>query len=73
MFSQIKQVIKSKRIRQTKTWKNQAIFAKNETAKTRDIVELLGLSVARVRAILSEMNDVEALGINRNRTYRLKK
>ncbi len=42
-----------------------------EVAKTRDIAELLGLSVARTRAILSEMDDVEAHGTNRNRTYRL--
>jgi predicted HTH transcriptional regulator len=40
-------------------------------AKTRDIAKLLGLSVARTRVILSEMDDVEALGTNRNRTYRL--
>ncbi len=45
---------------------------KHETAKTRDIAELLGLSVARARVVLSDMNDVEALGTNRNRTYRLK-
>ena len=43
----------------------------HETAKTRDIAELLGLSVARTRVILSEMGDVEAFGTNRNRTYRL--
>ena len=42
-----------------------------EVAKTRDIAELLGLSVARTRVILSEMSDVEAFGANRNRTYRL--
>ncbi len=41
------------------------------TAKTRDIAKLLGLSVARIRVILSGMDDVEALGTNRNRTYRL--
>lgn len=44
----------------------------HETAKTRDIAELLGLSVARARVVLSDMNDVEALGTNRNRKYRLK-
>lgn len=42
-----------------------------EAAKTREIAELLGLSAARTRAILSAMDDVEALGINRNRIYRL--
>ena len=39
------------------------------TAKTRDIVRLLGLSVTRTRVILFEMDDAEALGTNRNRTY----
>lgn len=33
----------------------------NETAKTRDIADLLGLSMARTREILSVMDDVEAL------------
>ena len=42
-----------------------------DVAKTRDIAELLGLSVARTRALLSEMDDVEAYGTNRNRIYRL--
>ena len=42
-----------------------------DVAKTRDIAELLGLSVARTRVILSEMDDIEAHGTNRNRTYRL--
>ena len=32
-----------------------------ETAKTRDIADLLGLSMARTREILSVMDDVEAL------------
>ena len=40
-----------------------------DVAKTRDIAELLGLTVARTRALLSEMDDVEAHGTNRNRTY----
>ena len=32
-----------------------------ETAKNRDIADLLGLSMARTREILSVMDDVEAL------------
>lgn len=40
-----------------------------ETAKTKDIAKLPGLSVARTRIILSEMDDVEVPGTNRNRTY----
>ena len=46
---------------------------KYETAKTKDIAELLGLSLARTRVILCGMDDVEVLGSNRNRIYRLKK
>ena len=45
----------------------------NETAKTRDIAELLGLSTVRTREILSVMDDVEAMGRNRTRIYRLRK
>ncbi len=45
----------------------------NETAKTRDIAELLGLSMARTREILSIMDDVEAIGRNKTRIYRLRK
>ncbi len=45
----------------------------NETAKTRDIAELLGLSMARTREILSVMDDVEAIGRNKIRIYRLRK
>ena len=44
-----------------------------ETAKTRDIAELLGLSMARTREILSIMDDVEAIGRNKTRVYRLRK
>lgn len=46
---------------------------KHETAKTKDVAELLGLSLARTRVIHCEMNDIEVLGSNRNRIYRLKK
>ena len=45
----------------------------NETARTRDIAELLGLSMARAREILSVMDDVEAIGRNKTRIYRLRK
>jgi hypothetical protein len=34
---------------------------------------LLGLSMARVRNILSMMDDVEAIGRNKTRIYRLRK
>ena len=44
---------------------------KRKTATTSDIAELLGLSTARTRVILSEMDDIETLGTNRTRKYRL--
>ena len=59
-----------------KTYKNKEkiriYLQKHEIAKTSDIAEFLVLSVARTRAVLSEMDDVEAMGTNRTRTYRLK-
>ena len=72
-----KQAIKTSDKKQAiKTDKNmekiRLYLQKHEIAKTRDIADLLGLSVARARVVLSDMNDVEALGTNRNRTYRLK-
>ena len=47
-------------------------FIEKQAIKTSDIAELLGLSTARTRVILSEMDDVEALGTNRTRRYRLR-
>ena len=41
-------------------------------ANTATISEHIGLSPARTRDILSGMSEIEALGGNRNRTYRLK-
>lgn len=72
-----KQAIKTSDKKQAnKTDKNmekiRLYLQEHEIAKIRDIAELLGLSVARTRVILSEMGDVEAHGTNRNRTYRLK-
>ena len=37
-----------------------------------EIAGYIGLSAARTRAILSEMKEIEAIGKNRNRTYRIK-
>jgi len=37
-----------------------------------EIAGYIGLSVVRTRAIISEMKEVEALGENRNRTYRIR-
>lgn len=72
-----KQAIKASDKKQAiKTGKNRKeirlYLQKCETAKTSDIAELLGLSMARTRAILSEMEDVETLGSNRARRYRLR-
>ena len=49
-----------------------AFLQKNGEAKTADIAEAIGLSPVRTRAILSNMEELETLGSNRNRTYRLK-
>ena len=45
---------------------------KCQTAKTSDIAEVLGLSMARTRVMLFEKDDVETLGTNRIRRYRLR-
>ena len=44
----------------------------NGVSKTNDIAQYIQLSVVRTRALLNEMDNVEALGGNRNRTYQLK-
>ena len=68
-----KQAIKNRRKKTDKNMEKIRLYLqKHETAKTRDNAGSLGLSVARARVVLSEMYDVEALGTNRNRTYRLK-
>ena len=41
-------------------------------SKASDIAEYLGLSLPRTRALLNSMENVVAMGGNRNRTYRLK-
>lgn len=45
----------------------------HETAKSKDIAQVLGLSTARTRELLSVMDDVEALEKNKMRTYRLRR
>ena len=45
----------------------------HDESKTKDIAEYLGLSTARARVILNSMDEVEAIGSNTNRKYRLKK
>ena len=41
-------------------------------SKTNDIADYLALSPARTRVLLNAMDDVETIGANSNRTYRLK-
>ena len=59
-----------------KTAENQAkildYLKDNGRSGCAEIAGYIGLSAARTRAILSEMKEVEALGENRNRTYRIK-
>ena len=49
-----------------------AYLRKAGEAKTADIAEQLGLSPDRTRVILASMTELEALGGNRNRVYRLR-
>ena len=72
-----KQAIKTSDKKQAvKTGKNmkkiRAYLQKRGTATASDIAELLGLSMARTRVILSDMEDVETLGTYRTRRYRLR-
>ncbi|MDO4522733.1 MAG: AAA family ATPase, partial [Eubacteriales bacterium] len=50
----------------------KAYLLKNGESKSVDIAAEIGLSVARVRAIMGVMDEVVAHGNNKNRTYRLK-
>ncbi len=77
-MSDKKQAIKASDKKQAnKTIKNKEkiriYLQKHEIARTSDIAKLLNLSVARARAVLSEMEEVEALGTNRARVYQLRK
>ena len=59
-----------------KTLENQQkiteYLKENGRSKCSDIARYLGLSEARTRAIIANMENVEPLGSNRNRTYRIK-
>jgi predicted HTH transcriptional regulator len=52
--------------------KAREFLEKNGESKTSDIADYIDLSPARTRAILSTMDDVEPVGENRNRRYKLK-
>ena len=59
----------------TKTENNRekirTYLMKNGLSKTSDIADYIDLSPARTRAILSEMDDVESVGENKNRRYKM--
>ena len=44
----------------------------NGRSNCAEIAKYIGLSPERTRAILSSMKEIEPLGENRNRTYRIK-
>ena len=52
--------------------KIEKYLQENGESKTNTITEHLGLSLARTRKILSQMDSLEAIGTNTNRRYRLK-
>lgn len=73
-----KQTIKTNDKKQTtKTEKHREkireFLAQTELASARDIAEIIGLSAERTRVVLSKMDDIEPVGENRNRMYKLKK
>ena len=45
----------------------------NGESKASDIAGYIGLSVTRTRALLSEMQEIEPIGANRNRLYRIRR
>jgi predicted HTH transcriptional regulator len=47
-------------------------LAKHGESKTNDIADYINLSPSRTRAILSKMENVEIIGTNTNRKYKLK-
>ncbi len=51
----------------------QAYLEKNGESTTNDIAVYIGLSRSRTRAILLEMENIEIMGSNTNRKYKLKK
>ena len=72
-----KQAIKTSDKKQaTKTNNNVAriyeYLLQSGEAKTKDIADFLGLSTQRTRVILAMMDDIEVIGANKNRKYRVK-
>lgn len=72
-----KQAIKTSNKKQArKTVENQNKIREylntNGESRAKDIADYIGLSTARTRAILSNMEDIEHVGENKNRTYSIK-
>ena len=72
-----KQTIKTNDKKQTvKSQENRrkiiAFLENKGEARTAEIAEAIELSADRTRVILAGMEELEALGSNRNRTYRVK-
>ena len=44
----------------------------NGKSKCADIAKYIGLSESRTRAIINNVKEIESIGINKKRTYRLK-
>ncbi len=67
-----KQANKNKRTKTSEQMnKIRKYIQENGETKTSDIAKHLGLSVARTRAIISEMDDLISTGTTNNRKYRL--
>lgn len=52
--------------------KIREFLSQNGLSKAKDIAPIIGLSPERTRVILSKMEDVEPVGKNKNRMYKLK-
>ena len=52
--------------------KIREFLSQNGLSKAKDIAPMIGLSPERTRVILSKMEDVEPVGKNKNRMYKLK-
>ena len=71
---QAKKISDKKQAKKTKEniEKIRSYLAQNGESRTSDIAEYIDLSSARTRVLLGEMEEVEPIGGNSNRTYRLK-
>ncbi len=73
-----KQTIKTNDKKQTTKTENhrekiREFLIQTELASAKDIAKIIGLSAERTRVILSKMDNIEPIGENRNRMYKLKK